>query len=89
MKNQAICILLAVLISGCATTRKSVGVAMAGAGSGTGKTGNVVLAASGAFPLLIPAGVVAWIPMRVTAVILYYPGCLISGEEPESDAFDL
>lgn len=80
--------LLAILLCGCATTRRA-GHSMASAGSETGKMGNALLAGSAVCPLLIPIGIGVWIPMELTAALLYYPGCLLSGEEIELDPFEL
>lgn len=84
-----ITVFLAALVSGCSTARYSVGHSMASAGSKTGKTGTAILAASGICPLFIPIGVAVWIPTSITAAALYYPGCLIAGDEIESGLLEM
>lgn len=81
-------VVLLLLLCGCVTTRRA-GHSMASAGSETGKTGNALLAGSAVCLPLIPIGIAVWIPMELTAALLYYPGCLLSGEEMESDPFEM
>lgn len=89
MIKTTICIALAAFLCGCATARKSAGRKLTSGGQATGKTGTVILASSGICPLLIPVGVVIGVPVLGVGAALYYGGCAMSGDEIESDAFEL
>lgn len=88
MKLALISILILAL-TGCSSIRQNVGRPLAIAGQNTGKTANVILAASGVSIVLIPVGVALWVPIMTVACPLYYGGTALAGDEFENDAFDL
>ena len=69
--------LLLVPLLGCATAGKSVG-----------RTGTVVIAASGVTPITIPFCVLS-IPFYAVGAPMYYIGCAIANEKPEPHPFEL